>query len=38
MVREMARDRDFLNLYCYTGAFSCYAALGGARTTMSGHG
>ena len=35
MVREMARDRDFLNLYCYTGAFSCYAALGGARTTMS---
>ncbi|MDY0221452.1 MAG: class I SAM-dependent methyltransferase [Desulfobacterium sp.] len=35
MVREMARDRDFLNLYCYTGSFSCYAAKGGARSTMS---
>ncbi len=35
MVREMARDKDFLNLYCYTGSFSCYAAKGGARTTTS---
>jgi 23S rRNA G2069 N7-methylase RlmK/C1962 C5-methylase RlmI len=35
MVREMAADKDFLNLYCYTGAFSCYAARGGARTTVS---
>jgi 23S rRNA (cytosine1962-C5)-methyltransferase len=35
MVREMAGDMDFLNLYCYTGAFSCYAAKGGARTTTS---
>ena len=31
MVREMAADKDFLNIYCYTGAFSCYAARGGAR-------
>jgi len=35
MVREMAAGRDFLNLYCYTGTFSCYAALGGARATVS---
>ena len=35
MVREMAAGKDFLNLYCYTGAFSCYAAKGGARTTVS---
>ena len=34
-VREMARDKDFLNLYCYTGAFTCYAAKGGARSTVS---
>lgn len=35
MVREMAGDKDFLNLYCYTGTFTCYAAKGGARTTVS---
>lgn len=35
MVREMAQGRDFLNLYCYSGTFSCYAARGGARTTVS---
>ena len=35
MVRELASGRDFLNLYCYTGAFSCYAAKGGARSTLS---
>lgn len=35
MVREMAGGKDFLNLYCYTGSFSCYAAKGGARTTVS---
>lgn len=35
MVREVAEGRDFLNLYCYTGSFSCYAAKGGARSTMS---
>ncbi len=35
MVRELAAGRDFLNLYCYTGAFTCYAAKGGARSTLS---
>lgn len=35
MVREMASGKDFLNLYCYTGAFTCYAVKGGARSTVS---
>ena len=35
MVREMAAGKDFLNLYCYTASFSCYAAKGGSRTTVS---
>ena len=35
MVREMANGKDFLNLYCYTAAFTCYAALGGARSSVS---
>lgn len=35
MVREMAKDKSFLNLFCYTGAFTCYAAFGGARSTVS---
>lgn len=35
MVREMAAGKDFLNLYCYTASFSCYAAMGGARSTVS---
>ncbi|MFV0276828.1 MAG: bifunctional 23S rRNA (guanine(2069)-N(7))-methyltransferase RlmK/23S rRNA (guanine(2445)-N(2))-methyltransferase RlmL, partial [Parahaliea sp.] len=30
-----ARGRDFLNLFCYTGAASVHAALGGARSTTS---
>ncbi|MCG8619814.1 MAG: class I SAM-dependent methyltransferase [Desulfobacterales bacterium] len=34
-VREMAKNKDFLNLYCYTGAFTCYAAKGGAASTLS---
>ncbi len=35
MVRKMAQGKDFLNLFCYTGAFSCYAAKGGAHSTTS---
>jgi len=35
MVGEAAAGKDFLNLYCYTGSFTCYAAIGGARTTVS---
>jgi 23S rRNA (cytosine1962-C5)-methyltransferase len=31
----MAEGKDFLNLYCYTASFSCYAARGGARSTVS---
>ncbi|MDA8137348.1 MAG: class I SAM-dependent methyltransferase [Desulfobacteraceae bacterium] len=35
MVREMAAGKEFLNLFCYTGAFTCYAAKGGARLSVS---
>jgi 23S rRNA (cytosine1962-C5)-methyltransferase len=35
MVGAMATGKDFLNLYCYTGSFTCYAAKGGARSTVS---
>lgn len=35
MVREAAAGCRMLNLYSYTGAFSVYAAAGGARTTTS---
>jgi 23S rRNA (cytosine1962-C5)-methyltransferase len=35
MVRERAVDTHFLNLYCYTGSFTCYAAKGGAGRTVS---
>ncbi|MFC0178824.1 bifunctional 23S rRNA (guanine(2069)-N(7))-methyltransferase RlmK/23S rRNA (guanine(2445)-N(2))-methyltransferase RlmL [Thorsellia kenyensis] len=34
-IGEMAKAKDFLNLFCYTGSASVYAALGGARTTTS---
>ncbi len=34
-VETEAAGRAFLNLFCYTGAFSVYAAAGGARTTTS---
>lgn len=30
-----AKDKDFLNLYCYTGSATVQAALGGARSTVS---
>jgi 23S rRNA (cytosine1962-C5)-methyltransferase len=35
MVRKLAGGKDFLNLFCYTGAFTCYAAKGGARSSVS---
>lgn len=35
IVRDLARDADFLNLYAYTGTFTCAAALGGARSTVT---
>ncbi|MEO8671598.1 MAG: bifunctional 23S rRNA (guanine(2069)-N(7))-methyltransferase RlmK/23S rRNA (guanine(2445)-N(2))-methyltransferase RlmL [Tahibacter sp.] len=34
-VRELAQGKRFLNLFCYTGAVSVYAADGGAATTTS---
>ena len=33
MLREWAKDADFLNLFCYTGSATVYAAAGGARST-----
>jgi 23S rRNA (cytosine1962-C5)-methyltransferase len=34
-IRELARDRDVLNCFCYTGGFSVAALAGGARSTLS---
>jgi 23S rRNA (cytosine1962-C5)-methyltransferase len=34
-VRAEAAGKRFLNLFCYTGAFTVYAAAGGARQTTS---
>ncbi len=35
MIREIATDRRFLNLFAYTGAASVYAAAGGAAATTT---
>jgi 23S rRNA (guanine2445-N2)-methyltransferase / 23S rRNA (guanine2069-N7)-methyltransferase len=35
MLRGWARGADFLNLFCYTGSATVYAAAGGARSTVS---
>ncbi len=35
LVRELARGKRFLNLFCYTGAATVYAAAGGAAATTS---
>ena len=35
MVREQAAGKRFLNLFCYTGSFTVYAAAGGAAETTS---
>lgn len=35
MVRKEANGKDFLNLFAYTGTFSCYAARGGAKSTTT---
>ncbi len=35
MVRNLSHGKDFLNLYCYTGSFTCYAAKGGAKSSVS---
>lgn len=35
MIANMAKDKRFLNLFCYTATASVHAALGGARYTVS---
>jgi 23S rRNA (cytosine1962-C5)-methyltransferase len=35
MVREEAKDKRVLNLFCYTGSFSVYAAAGNAASVTS---
>lgn len=35
MVREQSKDKKVLNLFCYTGSFSVYAAAGGASEIVS---
>jgi len=35
MVRAESRGKDALNLFCYTGSFSVYAAAGGASSVTS---
>jgi len=35
LLRDMVRDRSFLNLFCYTGSATVYAAAGGASSTTS---
>jgi 23S rRNA (cytosine1962-C5)-methyltransferase len=35
MVQDLVNEKDFLNLFCYTGSFSVYALAGGARYVES---
>ena len=35
MIRDQSAGKRFLNLFCYTGSFTCYAADGGATATVS---
>ncbi len=35
IIGKLATGKDFLNLYAYTGAFTCAAAAGGAKTTVT---
>ena len=35
LVKKEAAGKRFLNLFCYTGAFTCYAAAGKAASTVS---
>jgi len=35
MVREESKSKRVLNLFCYTGSFSVYAAAGGAQSVVS---
>jgi 23S rRNA G2069 N7-methylase RlmK/C1962 C5-methylase RlmI len=35
IINKLAEGKDFLNLYAYTGAFTCAAAAGKARSTVT---
>ena len=35
LITKLAAGSDFLNLFAYTGAFTCAAALGAAKTTVT---
>lgn len=35
MIRRLSRDKDFLNLFAYTGSVSVYAADGGAKSVTT---
>ncbi|NNM59658.1 MAG: bifunctional 23S rRNA (guanine(2069)-N(7))-methyltransferase RlmK/23S rRNA (guanine(2445)-N(2))-methyltransferase RlmL [Legionellales bacterium] len=35
MIRNLSKNKHFLNLFCYTGTASVQAAIGGARRTVS---
>lgn len=35
ILSKLSQGKDFLNLFAYTGAFTCAAALGGAKTTVT---
>jgi 23S rRNA (cytosine1962-C5)-methyltransferase len=35
LLEQFAKDRDVLNMFCYTGGFSVYALRGGARVVHS---
>ncbi|MEQ1674557.1 MAG: class I SAM-dependent rRNA methyltransferase, partial [Candidatus Nitrotoga sp.] len=35
LIGELAHDKDVLNCFCYSGGFSLYALLGGAKSVLS---
>ena len=35
LIRQTCADKSVLNLFCYTGSFSCYAAAGNAKSVDS---
>ncbi len=35
IIGKLAKGKDFLNLFAYTGAFTCAAAAGGAKSTIT---
>jgi len=35
IIQKLSRGHDFLNLFAYTGTFTCAAALGGAKSTVT---